>query len=119
MIGPPSQSVHPRPGDLVRAVRRRKGLTQVQLALRAGTTQSAVSRIERGDESPTVARLADLLLAMGAQLTIATVPIDPWANLEDLLADRRRTPAERLADGIRLSTFATELAGAARTVARD
>lgn len=101
-------------GQLVRAVRRRKGLTQSQLALRAGTTQSAISRIERDSESPTVDRLTDLLHAMGEDLTLASTAIDPWANAEDLAMERQRRPAERLADGISLSRFSTELAGSAR-----
>ncbi|NYE70821.1 helix-turn-helix domain-containing protein [Microlunatus parietis] len=100
--------------ELIQAVRRRKGLTQSQLARRAGTTQSAISRIERGVESPTVDRLADLLRAMGEHLDLGSTAIDPWADEEDLAADRRRGPADRLADGIALATFITELAGSAR-----
>lgn len=104
----------PNPGALIREVRARKGLTQLELAQRVGTTQSAISRIERGEESPAVARVADLLLAMGEELTLGSVPIDPWADRNDLLRERRQTPAQRLIDGFRLSSYATELAGRAR-----
>lgn len=110
----PTPELLPSPGALVRAVRQRKGLTQPELARRAGSTQSAISRIERGDESPTIARLADLLVAMGERLTLGSAPMDPWANREDLIADWRRTPAERLVDGFALSAYATELVGKAR-----
>lgn len=53
------------PGETVRELRTRLGLTQQTLARRAGTTQTAVSRIERGLTSPTWETLRNLLLAMG------------------------------------------------------
>lgn len=56
---------------LVRAARHRAGLTQVELARRAGTSQSAVSAIEAGAKQPTVATLERLLAAADARLVLA------------------------------------------------
>ena len=40
------------PGELLRQARLRHELSQEQLAIRAGTTQSAIARIERDQVSP-------------------------------------------------------------------
>ncbi len=45
--------------------RRAHGLTQAQLALRAGTTQAALSRLERDELSPRFDSVARLLAALG------------------------------------------------------
>ena len=45
------------PAELIRETRERKRLSQRRLALRAGTSQSAIARIERGDEEVTWPRL--------------------------------------------------------------
>ena len=58
-------------GELIKATRERHGLSQRRLALRAGTTQAVVSRIERGEASPTVATLRRLLGAMGWEVDVA------------------------------------------------
>lgn len=41
--------IHETPGDRVKMMRRRAGLTQVDLARRVGRTQGWVSQVERGD----------------------------------------------------------------------
>jgi transcriptional regulator with XRE-family HTH domain len=64
------------PGELLRTVRRRHGLTQQQLAARARTSQAAISRIERDLVSPSVATLATLLDLMGEELELTATPID-------------------------------------------
>jgi transcriptional regulator with XRE-family HTH domain len=64
------------PGELLRAARRRHGLTQAQLAARARTSQAAISRIERDVVSPSVATLAQLLDLMGDELVLGAEPID-------------------------------------------
>ena len=64
------------PGELLRTVRRRHGLTQQQLAARARTSQAAISRIERDLVSPSVATLATLLDLMGEELRLDAEPID-------------------------------------------
>ena len=60
---------------LLREARMRHGITQRRLALRAGTSQDAISRIERGVESPTLERLIHLLMVLGEGLELNTVPL--------------------------------------------
>ena len=60
----------PTPGQLLREARRRHGVTQAQLAIRASTTQSAISRIERDQVSPSVETLRELLHLLGEDLVL-------------------------------------------------
>lgn len=66
-------------GELLRETRRRHGLTQRQLAIRARTSQAAISRIERGVVSPTVDTLAGLLWLMNEQLELGAEPVN-WGH---------------------------------------
>ena len=59
---------------LIREARRRAQLLQGELAVRAGTSQSAVARLERGISSPTVATLQRLVGAAGFDLRLELVP---------------------------------------------
>ena len=104
------QHRHVTAGAMVAQLRRRHRLSQAQLAIRAGTSQAAISRIERGRESPTVNRLAALLQVMGETLTLAARPMQPWADANDLATERGMTADERLEQGVQLAEFATELA---------
>jgi transcriptional regulator with XRE-family HTH domain len=52
------------PGQLLRQTRIRHELSQQQLAVRSGTTQSAIARIERDKISPSIKTLTDLFQAM-------------------------------------------------------
>ncbi len=58
------------PGELVRSVRRRRGLTQADLARRAGTSQPVVSAYEHGRRDPTFGTLQRLVEAGGERLRI-------------------------------------------------
>ena len=58
-------------GTLLRRARARAALSQRELARRAGTAQSVVARIERGQTSPTWATLQRLLGAAGFELRAA------------------------------------------------
>jgi transcriptional regulator with XRE-family HTH domain len=53
------------PGELIKHRRIRHGLSQRELAYRAGTSQSAISRVESGEEDVTWKRLRSILVAMG------------------------------------------------------
>jgi transcriptional regulator with XRE-family HTH domain len=57
--------------EVLRDARKRSGLTQAQLAQRAGTSQATISAYEHGRKEPTVETLARLLAATGTRLTTA------------------------------------------------
>jgi transcriptional regulator with XRE-family HTH domain len=78
-------------GNLVQEARRRAGLTQVQLAERAGTTQSAIARLESGRTDPGFGQLQKLLEACGFRLDVALDPYDDsdLAQAEAILRPRR------------------------------
>lgn len=63
-------------GDLVREGRRRADLTQRVLAERAGTTQSAIARLESGRTSPSLEQVQNLLRHCGFSLLVALDPYD-------------------------------------------
>jgi len=91
-------------GNLIREARRRAGLTQAELAQRAGVPQSTVGRIETGARSPSI-DLAELLIrAAGFELRVGLGEADAGT---DSLFERtlRRTPRERLADATRAARF--------------
>lgn len=105
----------PDPATLLRDARRAAGLTQAQLAARAGTTQSAIARLESGRTSPTVANLDRVLRAAGRQLELhsALPPIDATLVWESL----RRTPLQRLQHHDSARGSIIELARSARRAA--
>ena len=61
-------------GDLVSAARELAGLTQRQLAERAGTSQPAVARTEGGFGNPGIESVRRLVNAAGFDLRIDLVP---------------------------------------------
>jgi transcriptional regulator with XRE-family HTH domain len=79
------------PGELLKAVRRRRGLTQAELALRAGTSQPVVSAYEHGRRDPSFGTLAKLVEAGGEQLRIdAAAPMSDLPPPRDLDEHNRR-----------------------------
>lgn len=62
------------PAQLIRAVRRRQGLTQAELARRAGTSQPVISAYEHGRRDPTTETLRKLVEAGGERLQIVAAP---------------------------------------------
>lgn len=105
--------------ELLRAARERASLTQEQLAIRAGTKQAAISRIESGAEKPTVERLRELLWVTGLDLDFELrrrpIPADPdsvWHNLGQSL-DKRAALA------LGWNEFGGELSEAAERLRRE
>ncbi len=91
------------PSELVRTARRRAGLTQRELADRAGTSQPAVARCERGGVIPTLASLNRLLRACSEELVLSSRPHRPsrlervvLAHREEILEAARRRGASNL-----------------------
>lgn len=56
--------------EIIHDAREKAGLTQAQLAERAGITQSVVSAYERGRREPSYRALVDLLWHVGADIRI-------------------------------------------------
>jgi transcriptional regulator with XRE-family HTH domain len=107
----------PRCGPLIREVRRRHKLGQAALAHRLGTSQAAISRIERDLVSPSIETLSRILEAMGETILVSTAPLSqpaPGAGnvpIAELRADyEETTSSERLEQAGELSLVATELA---------
>src|SRR2546423_6025799 len=99
-------------GSRLGSARERRGLDQATLARRAATTQTYVSRIERGEVSPSERTMQRLLHAMGLQLVIETRPLSHGnISVHDLRASYRDlTPAERIEEAMALSDFLTDVA---------
>ncbi len=104
-------------GELLRALRRKHGLTQRQLAIRARTSQAAISRIERDLVSPSVSTLAELLRLMNEELVLDAQEVD-WGH--DVTLIRRNlelTPDERVRWGVNWSRRVAANVGVARGAA--
>jgi uncharacterized protein len=101
-------------GEVVRQARQRSGLSQRRLALRAGTDQAAISRIERGDTSPTIETLERLLAAMGERVSLQPRPLERDYDPMHMRATLERSPEERLRLAISWNRLAGRLSEAGR-----
>jgi predicted nucleotidyltransferase/DNA-binding XRE family transcriptional regulator len=91
--------------SLIRVARLEAGLTQAELAARAGTSQPAVARYERGSVAPTLSTFERLLAACGRRAIVSTVP-----------ASARRGPDMRLLRDGRTALLAAAAACGARDI---
>ena len=98
------------PGELIKERRQRHWLSQRELAYRAGTSQSAIARIESGDEDITWTRLRTILAAMGDEPVLETKRLPSRYDLHDLIRDRGMSPEARLANGLSMNRFGSEFA---------
>jgi transcriptional regulator with XRE-family HTH domain len=106
------------PAVLIKTVRRRRGLTQAQLAARAGTSQPVVSAYERGHRDPTftLRRLVEASgerIELGARVDVGGPP--PARDLHEHAA--RLLDVLSLADAIPVRPRSTTL-DAPRLVSR-
>jgi transcriptional regulator with XRE-family HTH domain len=108
----PSDTVYgiKTPADLIKQLRTEHGLSQRELAYRAGTSQSAIARVEGGDEDITWTRLLSILAAMGDEPVLDSERLASRYHLNDLMRDRAMSPEVRLANGIRFNNFGSRMA---------
>lgn len=86
---------------LVRDARRAAGMTQQQLAERLDTTQSVISRWERGHDEPRISTLAAIARVTGRRLRVEFV--DDGVDRAQIRQQLALTPAQRLASVTNLS----------------
>jgi len=103
-------------GALLRDARRRHGLTQRQLAIRARTSQAAISRIERDVVSPSVATLAELLWMMNERLDLNATPVEWGFDATLNQARLALSPEDRVRRGVAHSRRMSEIRGVAHRV---
>ena len=80
--------------------RKRAGLTQAELARRAGTSQPVISAYEHGRRDPSIETLRRLVRATGAELELGVSARD-HGGVPPALTDAQR--AERLVDVLLLA----------------
>jgi transcriptional regulator with XRE-family HTH domain len=96
------------PGELLRETRLRRGVSQARLAIRAGTTQSAISRIEGDRLSPSVETLRRLLHLLGEDLVLRAEPRDSGIDRSQIRERLKLSASERVDYGIAFADFVIE-----------
>lgn len=104
-------------GGVLREARESQGLSQRRLAVRAGTSQDAISRIERGAEAPTLERFAQLMLALGLRAELRVEPLRSRVPEAELAQAVAMSPGERLREAASWNRVMSQL-GAAGEEAR-
>ena len=83
-------------GTLVWGARMEAGLSQRALAQRAGTSQSAIARYERGVATPSWETLQRLVAACGQRLQVSTEMVADAHDIELATHLLALTPLQRL-----------------------
>lgn len=88
------------PAAVIKQARTRSGLTQAELARRAGTSQPALAAYESGAKSPSVRTLEKIVRAAGFTLSATLTPAPPGhgdelARLRTKQADIRAAAVSR------------------------
>jgi transcriptional regulator with XRE-family HTH domain len=96
------------PGELLKETRLRHRVSQKGLATRAGTTQSAISRIERDRVSPSVDTLRELLYLLGEDLILGANTRDTGIDRAMIEERRSLTPSERADYGVTFANLVIE-----------
>ncbi len=99
------------PGELLRQTRIRHELSQEQLAIRAGTTQSAIARIERDRVSPSIKTLTALFQAMEEDFVFGARRRDWGVDLTLNHLSLEHAPTQRVERGLGFSEVVREIRG--------
>lgn len=83
--------------------------------MRGGTSQNAISRIERDELSPSVDTLQRLLAVMGERLELSVHPIEGDFDPDHLADSLAQSIDERLARSFAWNRFGEQLTGVALT----
>ena len=97
------------PGELLREARLAHRLSQKQLAIHAGTTQSAVARIEADRVSPSIRTLTALFQAMEEDFVFGTKPRTWGVDLSLNRKNLEYTATERLERGLGFADAVREI----------
>jgi transcriptional regulator with XRE-family HTH domain len=92
-----------RLADEVLLLRRKRGLTQKELAVKVGTTQAVVSRLENASVKPSLETIIKIAEALDAVVNVQLLPIET-IRLEEKPADVENKKQEA-AQGIRYYDF--------------
>jgi predicted transcriptional regulator len=100
------------PGTLIKQARQAAGLTQTELAKRAGMKQPEIARLEKRGANPRLSTLKRVLAATGRSLKL---DLDDDAGIDESLiaASLKETPTERLHEHEKLLKTAQQLGGLA------
>jgi transcriptional regulator with XRE-family HTH domain len=90
-------------GALIRDARRHAGLTQAQLAEALGTTQSVISRWERGHDVPRADTLVTILRACGYEADVVLRPRDTGVDRAQIRNTLRMRPEARVQSSAHVS----------------
>jgi transcriptional regulator with XRE-family HTH domain len=71
-------------GEQIRKSRKSAGMTQLDLAQKAGVKREHISNIELGKNSPAVKIVTDIARALGTKFHLEGCAIDPFSEAPDL-----------------------------------
>ena len=88
---------------MIRSAREDAGLSQAELATRLATTQSSVSRWERGHDEPRISTLRSILHACGQRLILESA--NDGVDIAQIRQHLAMTPEQRLAATTNVNRF--------------
>ena len=91
MSSPKSRSALKQLGNDLRSARLRRGISVADLAVRAGTSASTVTRLEKGDSGVGIGTLSDVLVVFGLIERLADL-IDARKDELGMALDAERLP---------------------------
>ncbi len=95
-------------GGLLRRLREGR-LSQGTLALRAGTSQSYISRVESGEVLPTLGQAERLMNCLGYDLRVQVKPLPQRSDRGALAGQLAMSPQERMQSAAALHNAMAEM----------